>query len=97
MESVDQIMGELADCGKSRNQEKLTVDCAKINRILNEDLPKYRKCITSQLAKASKILRENGYDLARLVGERENSVKEMLKQTELRAAKLQAEVHSLFY
>jgi len=97
MDSVDKIMGELAECGKSGSQEKLSADCAKINSILNEDLPKWRNFVTTKLTRGSAYLLENGYRLAHLVSEREKSLEEMLKQAEQRAAKLQAEVHRLLY
>ena len=92
MEAADQKMGELAECGQLRSQEALSTDLAVINRIMKEDLPKWRNSISSEMAKASVYLTENDYDSARLVSERETTLVEMLKQTEERAVKILTKV-----
>merc|ERR1712060_398025 len=51
MEAADQKMGELAECGQSTNQQRLNKELIIINRILQDDLPKWRNCISTEMVK----------------------------------------------
>jgi len=95
MEAADQKMGELSECGQSRNQQSLSRELIIINRILQDDLPKWRNCVSTEMAKASAYLKENEYEFAQLVSERETTLRQMIKQTEQRAVKVLTKVQEL--
>jgi len=95
MKAAGQKMDWLSQCEHPRSQGEYYSKLRTINSILDDQLPKWKNCISSELTQTSGYLTANGYKLAEMVIKREAELEEILKQTEKYAVKFLTQLQSV--